>query len=363
MGNKPPVIRRMTCLAVAAGIAAPVAVIDAKATSDEEGISYSVAELQRIHPKLPCFARDLNEAGTAVGYCKGEDHMDLGVRWMNGQVEKLHPPRAVASSIVSINSRGEMTGSADGPVRWSPTGEVSVLKSLRGDRSGTAYAINEDGSVVGYSITDSGESHATRWVRNAPRDLAQDGGADSRAMATATAAGAGVGRVAVGTRFVGKYPYDHWRATSWSQGIMTDLPNLRGQPDCYAQGVSPKGLVIGYCFDATTWPFGRVAVEWKDREVFALGGKHAGSSEARGVNAKDMVVGYRLAESGDAYGVLWHNGREHNLNDMLSPEDRAAGWVISTTDAINDDGVIVGSGTCPGEREMCALILQPVSLR
>jgi len=76
--------------------------------------------------------------------------------------------------------------------------------------------------------------------------------------------------------------------------------------------------------------------EWK-REVIA----YAGSLVPRSVNNSGMVVGLRFSGDGLSHAVLW--SREGGYKQLEKPE----GYVRSEANAVNNEGVVVGSADGP----------------
>jgi probable HAF family extracellular repeat protein len=113
-------------------------------------------------------ARAINEAGDIVGGSSiGEAARSEGhaVLWRDGAIIDLGP----GFSPLSINSRGEIVGSAHGPgdppqaVLWRD-GVLMELENLGGARGAVAYDINSSGWIVGYSFLPGDQAyHAVLW--------------------------------------------------------------------------------------------------------------------------------------------------------------------------------------------------------
>lgn len=311
---------------------------------------YVIAELPRLHPELACTPFGVNDTGTVAGTCEAEWSSSRAVRWTQGVVQDIHPVGASSSGARAINANGEIAGHAFGATRWTAAGDATALAALRGDQASEAYAIAADGSVFGVShaATDD-DRHATLWRRVDPIDLGRESGRSS--VITGVAA-----RVAAGSRLVGDYPNDSWRPTLWHAAGPTDLPLLGGFTDCQAHTLNRAGVVVGHCSNGLSWP--KVAAMWIGSDVQPLGRLDGTASYPWAINTFGVVVGNRQGFDFVTRGTLWYRGKQVDLDTLLSPTDRQAGWSLRSATAINDHGVIVGVGDCPGRAD-CALVMRP----
>jgi uncharacterized membrane protein len=92
--------------------------------------------------------QDVNSTGTAVGWSY-EESGPVPYVYRDGEVSRL--PGGEGGQALAINDAGAITGdSGDAPVVWpSATGEPIPLPLPEGVTTGTATAIDEDGTVVG----------------------------------------------------------------------------------------------------------------------------------------------------------------------------------------------------------------------
>lgn len=132
--------------------------------------------LGRLPNEAWSVAREINNAGTALGYAGTADGRQYTVRWdPRGRITALSDlPGSARSEPVRINSRSEVAGFAltadmDSPahaVRWDEKGRIRDLGTL-GGRQSRSFDINDAGTVVGWAdiSPNTFESHATRWDR------------------------------------------------------------------------------------------------------------------------------------------------------------------------------------------------------
>ncbi|MGI4788077.1 MAG: DUF3466 family protein [Janthinobacterium lividum] len=186
-----------------------------------------------------------------------------------------------------------------------PLGTLSTVPT--GNRS-TAWSINDQGQVVGWSIVDSRLkttqsslfTHAFLWKRGA------------------------------------------------HSGKMRDLGTLPGWVNSYAYGINRRGEVIGSVSDESGNTDGvrsdshAEGFLWRKGKMTALGtlpGRR--NSEAFGINDSSQIVG-----RSDAHAFLWNSGKMLDLNSTLSS---ASGWILEEARAINNHGQIIGNGTLNGQ--------------
>jgi probable HAF family extracellular repeat protein len=117
---------------------------------------------------------------------------------------------------------------------------------------------------------------------------------------------------------------------------VTILPTLPGGGDDTTTAINNAGVIVGDADSATVSP---VAVAWQNGAVRQLGKLPGGlTSEALAVNASGEIVGASLAADDDAHAVLFANG---TVTDLNVP---GTGQGDAQASAVNDSGVIVGSG-------------------
>ncbi len=164
-----------------------------------------------------------------------------------------------------------------------PTYEVEDLGTLPGDSSSVAMGINDAGDVVGWSLGPTG----------------------TRAFLYTDETG------------------------------MIELPGPAGRPRTYARTISDTGFVAGTAMTSTPTDIGH-AVRWEDGVPLDLGTLGTGSfSEARGINAAGVTVGYSYTDGGTFPIHAFKFDELSGLVDLTPASDGQA-------QAINDVGQITG---------------------
>jgi len=144
------------------------------------------------------------------------------------------------------------------------------------------------------------------------------------------------------------------QAQAQSPYRFTALGTLGGWTS-HARDINNAGQVVGYAdlefggSRAALWDGAALtdyyhAVWWRDGGVIDLGTPGGFDSYATDINNAGQIVGqYGVSPSyGHFRAVLWNGRTAIDLNTLLRPETVAAGWVLVSANAINDDGWIVG---------------------
>lgn len=258
----------------------------------------------------------------------------------------------VSSAATGVNAAGTVVGlsmSADAQTRpFVHAGRMRFLGSL-GGRYGSAAAINGLGQVVGQSRTAAGSNHAFLWTPSP----------GSRTSGSMVDLGVPRGRIATNATAIspgglvvgGALDADYMgRAFLWTpstpngtRGRMVLLPLLAGGTFSGATGVNDRGEVIG---NADLRGADRSFVYRNGRlRVLPLlpGGTH---SFALGITRDGVVVGYADDATGDR-AVAWVDGAIVDLNTRLPASVRRAGVVLMVAYAVSDCGAVVGSASQP----------------
>jgi probable HAF family extracellular repeat protein len=214
-------------------------------------------------------AHAINDAGQVVGYAKTPDGPDHAFLWTpsaknrsKGTLVDLGMlPDGIASVANGINAQGQVVGYSNDAdsfghaFLWSPSsagdsaGTMVGIGGLPGEELASAYAINDDGVVVGEASIGP-DAHAFAWTPTVPNgstgtmtDLGTLGGSWSRATAI-NEAGDIVG-VAEGP---GPESFDF--AFLYRDGMMYDLNSaLPAEVDgvvlTTAYGITDTGQIVG----------------------------------------------------------------------------------------------------------------------
>ena len=314
----------------------------------------------------------------------------------------LGTPGGTYSEAFSINSTGQVAGSsatATGPAqatRWNGT-TATALDTLGSEEIGQGAAINDHGTVVGYSwtprryasfyatvwngttptllgpadghstardINNAGQvvgfvgpaelpgelQHATLWNGGVPTDLGTLGGTNSDAFAINNAG------LVVGHSNITGNAQQH--ATLWNGTTATDLGTLGGN-NSYAAGINDAGWIVGYSLTADNLTFH--ATLWNGAGATALASPGATASQALAINAAGQIVGSgQFPNEQYLQALLWDGSAVVNLNSFLDAATVTVGWVLYTANGINDSGWITGIAVNTFTQERHAYLLATV---
>jgi probable HAF family extracellular repeat protein len=301
------------------------------------------------------------------------------------------------STALNINAAGDVIGYVRSTPTSSPTayvyhgGTYTYLFSENGQYS-YATALTVNGSVVGTSSADVtpagsgtpvGGSHGVEWVNGQISIKVGSLGGPYTSAGDVNSSGTIVGMSS--TSFASGSPS---YAYKWSGGTITSLGTLGGGGSSNATGINTAGQIVGY---ATASSGSTRAVEWQNNTITDLGTLGGSSADATDINDAGTVVGYSALASGvqqafirdalgtrglgtlgtssSAYGLnnvnqvvgtslladgttshafIYQGSAIKDLNSLIDP---ASGWVLNEARAINDNGVIVGTGLFDGVQE------------
>ena len=295
-----------------------------------------------------------------------------------GIVGGVNDAGTAVSVAMKINGAGENVGGA--ALRWNASGGAELgslgVSYYTGLPNSGAYAINNDGTAVGFSTkaVASGPPKglgfsAVRWPASgtAPTELdalTTDGRTESQAYAI------NEGGVAVGYSyklFAGKLAV-RWDASGTTP---TELGHLGTNEDGYASAaasaVNDAGAAIGYStkFDRSGESIGRYAVRWDATGVAATELGHVGTlppydsfyqippTAAYAINNAGTAVGYSLElVAGETFSrpVRWD--ATSTVPTVLSLS--LYGYPVQ----INDAGIAVGEGPAGWDASGAAIQLQ-----
>lgn len=249
-----------------------------------------------------------------------------------------------------------------------------------------ATDVNDARVIVGQSADAAGVCRPARWVGGA-RSFLSSGGLTGIATAINQQG------VTVGVLFD---PSKGPSPTVWYKNKRTDLTLPYPYFDCFVYGITNSNFVVGSCnsitpvqWDLTTGTSKVYNVLFEVKGVNNLGeivgrsylvlpGGVAGvlrngtvelipqvpgtiESVATAINDAGVVVGdNRPEDSFDRRAWIWKQGAVTDLNDYLSAEVRAAGWVLRYASAISNDGKIVGTAYNDLTFEVGSYLLTPI---
>jgi len=273
-------------------------------------------------------ANGINDAGDAVGSantmfgsrpCR-EDIPGLVVDDLPGIEKPFRAPPPGNCPISTVRA-----------VLWKSNGGFKYLRTLPGDSASEAFAINNQGTVVGYSSGPKGV-HAVAWAPDGGKadNLGTlPGGNTSKAFGISdTGLIVGSSRGPVGTR-----------AVLWKGNRIQDIGTLPGDMASEAHGVNSSGSIVG----DSHGPNGMRAFVWTSGN-----GMKAHPALPGGTSASALAISELGEIAGSAEGisglraVLWSNTHEpQDLNTLVS---LPPGMVLMQAVGINTLGQIVALG-------------------
>jgi probable HAF family extracellular repeat protein len=195
----------------------------------------SLVDLGTLPGGSNSFARWINTDENTVGYSdnpSGEYHAAL---WSGGSIVDLGTlPGDIQSFANAINNKDQIAGTsvgADGSHHGFlyENGAMRPLGTLGGSES-AALGINDDGIVVGWSTGSDGVQHPFRW-------------STATGMVQLTAASGSAYAINGHGQVVGEAGE---RAALWdSDGVLTDLGAAIGGDESAAYGINDAGQVVG----------------------------------------------------------------------------------------------------------------------
>lgn len=187
--------------------------------------------------------------------------------------------------------------------------------------------INNQGEVVGASLTKDNNIHAFLWRSGSMTDLGTLPGSTDSIATAINNRGQVVGESGS-------------QAFLWQNGGMCALGTLPGYTDSWATAINDQGQIAGRAFtprgdlDWASWP--SHAFLWQKGVMRDLGVPQGClTSRAYGINAKGQVVGWALSTDAHAHAFLWRDGTMSDLGKL-------SGKKLSRATSINDAGQIAG---------------------
>jgi probable HAF family extracellular repeat protein len=331
-------------------------------------------------------AQNLSRRGTFVGQAEVSNSMgtcflndDCGIHhafhWRNGVLTDLGSlGEGLSSTAEWVSGNGLTSGvseyrdpstSAVGvrAVLWRK-GEIVNLGTLPeaareiGFPDSIAYAVNDNGQIVGMSTNDTAdpnpnmltdtvgdpEPRAVLWQQGQIRDLGTLGGTDSLALLI-NQQGQVVGQSYTADTsqpdlFCGGGVPLNLHGFIWEDGVMTDIGTLGGRC-AFTYALNNRGQIVGQSAvadDAASHPYlwdrQLGMIDLFQRERGSLGGTYG---YAQWINDHGVIIG-NVTDQGDQrlLAVTWTpDGVIHNLGTLV-------GDPCSVADAINSHGSVVG---------------------
>lgn len=233
-------------------------------------------------------ASGINSQGVICGTSDVAGPNQRAFRYINGQMEDIGTVSPwINACAEGINDAGQIVGVSGGAAFLWDEGEIHTLPTPGGP--GGAYAINRHGVVAGWFwLEDMSESFAFRGSRTEAINLGSLGDGGSTGFAINDAGDC------AGFYVDGGYK----RLFVYRGGVMQNIGTLGGSQG-EAHGINNRGVIVG-----TDW---NAALQLR---------------------------------------AFVYDGTIRDLNDLL--DSQSQGWMLVGAYAINDDGVIVGTGMAPG---------------
>ncbi|HET8662372.1 MAG TPA: hypothetical protein VFM55_25750, partial [Micromonosporaceae bacterium] len=276
----------------------------------------------------------LNDRGQVVGQSEASNGRPHPVLWQNGKVIDLgvlpFGTEDEAGVARDINNRGDVVGGSNGAngqraVLWR-NGQIIDLGTLNGNPT-FAYAINDNGQIVGTSHTPSGELRGFLWENGRMRDLGIDGGVIPRDINNK---GQVVGSLNFGDGG------GRQQAFLWENGVVTRLsaPGVSSS----ANAINDKGEIVGgYLIEVEV---GAHPVRWYQGSMTELGLLPKGNAGAAlAINELGQIVGTSNVEPHSAAerGFIWWRGALHDLTRAGVPEAYGPGDINNRGQILSGD--------------------------
>lgn len=317
------------------------------------GIVYSITDLGALPGGMATFAAGISSNGLVTGSGDTAGASSQPFLWSTGTGLLAIDASSPLAKGMGVNASGTVVGYAYsagfsnyGAYYTTGTG-TALIPTLGGDYN-AATAINNGGTIVGYSATSTSEGSPIRAFSYSSAVLTPlgvlSGGANSQANAI-NSSGVIVGQADTSDGSL--------HAVTLAGGTWSDLGVPLGYASSVASAISDAGDIAGWLDDG----FGdTMAFLWTplSNSMTSLGALAAdGNSQARGVNSSGLVVG-----TSDRIAFLYQDSGMYDLNSLLDPA-AAAAWQLTDAAAINDLGQIVGTGDIDGQTH--AFLLNPLS--
>lgn len=260
------------------------------------------------------------------------------------------------STAYGINDLGNICGTYGNNSTGAQFGylyRAGVVTPLSALGSTTACAaINNAGTIVGYSALPNYLSHAFCYSQGTTTDLGTLGGRFSYASSI-NSAGVIVGAADLSLTTTHAFRYEN--------GVMTDLGSLDGRMS-HAEDINDLGVIVGYSTAGGPSSGYEHAFRYNAGAMTDLGTLSGplGSSEASAINSLGVIVGTSDAWGGTAWTRHAFVYRDGVMTD-LAPYLASIGLVGQSFGSdINDNGDIVGVAVdANGDHHGFALFVVP----
>lgn len=325
--------------------------------------SYQVVDLGGTKHGVDTQVAGLNRHGVVVGSAGAREapHLQHPVRFsVRGHATDLAVQDGlpgVRGGAVAINSRGQTAGwiepafGQDVVAFIEHHGTMTLLPSPSGEFP-TVRAINDRGQVVGnvWAVEDACFGQCAFIIRDGQWTILPSLTRGQLSYAYAI----NNNGLIVGISFQGTNHQRPIKAVMWRNGRIRALPGME-HLFASAYGVNDSGEVVGaYHLDSGQ----QHAFLWRDGVLVDLDGRADSESRAWAVNGSGQVIGERLIGSHHGSFVTI-DGAMQWLDDLLLPGPDGL-WHLGEVRGINDAGQIAGTAQ-DGKGEWRAVRLDPVT--
>ena len=306
------------------------------------------------------YASRLNEQGHIVGFFQCPVGHAEPFLWTpeTGLIELPLPPNSYEAYAGDINDVGQIAGTATitgvGFCGFLyENGEFMMLPPVIPDAGWSgAWAINNDGTVVGVRSIEEGVNPQNAYVWSAEGGFTDLGMMDSSYTCATDISEIGI---VVGWRGIaGTSDQEGFR---WHDGEFTFLGPVPGAISSMPFSVNSRGYIVGNSAweIATTGELSGLGFIWRDQVWTILqpiaGGEQSG---AAAINDVRQVAGHSGPVGPDyTHATLWHDECPYDLNELAQLEP---GFTIETCDDINNAGQILGDGSDPEWHDVTFLL-------
>ncbi|MGD9632074.1 MAG: hypothetical protein AB7G28_23365 [Pirellulales bacterium] len=326
-------------------------------TSHALAVNYQVTDLGPVPDGYTSdSAEDVNNLEEVAGYVTGGGPVSRAFRWdAVGEFDVVGTLGGINSFAHAINDFGVIVGRSNTgvgaqtrPFRQEPGGMIESLGTFGGN-FGTAWDINNSGIITGVA-NNASVGRAFIWQEGS--------GLTDIGNFTPTGASAGLGINSSGKVVgFGTTSDERLHAFFWDGSTFNDLSTIGTGTESMAQAVNDSNVVVGF---GTLEEFGSTygAFRWTEGGGIAqLGQLFTYDTRALDINNAGDIVGWSWIDAvGNSRAVLWEDGGAIvNLNERIIP---GSGWLLTSANAINEIGQIVGVGQLDGEPR--AFLLTPV---
>ncbi len=294
-------------------------------------------------------ASSVNDTGQVVGISNGGamTHIQGFVR-SQGKISSILANGGDDVIANSINIKGACTGylhsSTLACTAFIYDHAAYTKIGTFGGKVSQAFAINNQGDVVGAASDNGKKLHAFLFKNKKLTDLGSLAGGLS-----SSATGINNHLQICGTSQLSD---GSTHAFLRDNGSIKDLGTLGG-PSSFSTAINDSGEVVGYAELSNVYAH---AFAYKNGALKDLGTLPMGTeSYAYGINREGTIVGSANDSHGVMHAMVFAKNKMQDLNNIV---DKNAGWVLSEARGINNSGVIVGKGFKNGE--MHAFMVEPI---